>query len=98
MGCSSKDNVPVPTKLAGDEPSEKVTPEIDPEVLLTRLLKQSPLEPLGDIPIPEDNPMKPEVIELGRTLFFDPRLSGNNEVSCATCHDPNLGYGDDRPL
>ncbi|MCL6573717.1 MAG: cytochrome-c peroxidase, partial [Bacillus sp. (in: Bacteria)] len=96
LGCSSKDIVPAPTKQATDEPSENVTKDIDPEVLLTRLLKQSSLEPLGDIPIPTDNPMRPEVIELGQTLFFDPRLSGNNDVSCATCHDPNLGYGDDR--
>jgi cytochrome c peroxidase len=97
IGCSSGDEVPAPTKLAADGPSEIETREIDPEVFLQSLLNNSPLEPLGDIPIPKDNPMNPEVIELGQTLFFDPRLSGNNQVSCATCHDPNLGYGDDRP-
>ncbi|OIJ12333.1 hypothetical protein BKP35_10845 [Anaerobacillus arseniciselenatis] len=54
------------------------------------------LVPLGDVPIPEDNPMTAEVLELGQMLFFDPRLSGNDQVSCATCHDPELGYGDGR--
>ena len=36
----------------------------------------------------------PEEVELGRLLFFDPLLSGNNEVSCATCHHPDLGFAD----
>jgi cytochrome c peroxidase len=36
--------------------------------------------------------------ELGQRLFFDPRLSSNGEVSCATCHDPKLGFADRRPL
>lgn len=35
-----------------------------------------------------------EEIELGRLLFFDPLLSANNEVSCATCHHPDLGFAD----
>jgi cytochrome c peroxidase len=52
------------------------------------------LIPLGEIPIPAENPMKREVNELGQMLFFDPRLSGSNEISCASCHDPEKGYGD----
>lgn len=36
----------------------------------------------------------PKKIELGRKLFNDPILSGNNERSCATCHNPNKGYAD----
>jgi cytochrome c peroxidase len=71
--------------------------EIDPEALLAALKNHTNLVPIGDIPIPEDNPMSADVVELGQMLFFDPRLSGNNEVSCATCHDPNLGYGDNQP-
>src|SRR5699024_10447415 len=35
---------------------------------------------------------------LGKTLFFDPRLSGNNKLSCVTCHSPDLGYSDGQPL
>ncbi len=36
-------------------------------------------------------------IELGRFLFFDPILSGDQEMSCAHCHQPDLGFGDGRP-
>lgn len=35
--------------------------------------------------------------ELGKTLFFDPRLSGSNLISCASCHNPNLGWSDGVP-
>src|SRR5262245_29433379 len=37
-----------------------------------------------------------EKIELGRLLYFDPVLSGDNEQSCATCHHPDLGFTDGR--
>jgi len=36
----------------------------------------------------------PELRELGRMLFFDPRVSADGTVSCATCHDPNHGFAD----
>jgi parallel beta-helix repeat protein len=39
-----------------------------------------------------------ERVELGRLLFFDPILSGDNSASCATCHHPDLGFGDGRGL
>src|SRR5262249_46272231 len=45
-----------------------------------------------------DNPMTPEKIALGRYLFFDPILSGDNTISCATCHHPDLGFSDGRAL
>lgn len=43
---------------------------------------------------PVDNPSTKEKLELGKHLYFDPRLSGNGSVSCATCHNPSLGYAD----
>ena len=43
---------------------------------------------------PKDNLPTPERIELGRELFFDPRLSGSNWISCATCHNPAFSWGD----
>ena len=46
----------------------------------------------------EDNPDNPEKIELGKLLFFDPLLSGDNSVSCAHCHHPDLGFSDNRGL
>ncbi len=46
------------------------------------------------IPQPSYNRMTPERVELGKKLFFDPRLSGSNWISCATCHNPALGWSD----
>ena len=46
---------------------------------------------------PADNPTTPERAELGRMLFFDPVLSENNDIACATCHHPDLGFSDGRP-
>ncbi|HEU4852645.1 MAG TPA: cytochrome c peroxidase [Telluria sp.] len=43
---------------------------------------------------PADNIANPARVELGKTLFFDPRLSGNGTVSCASCHNPGLGWSD----
>ncbi len=43
-------------------------------------------------PVPKDNPQTPEKIKLGKMLFFDPRLSGNGALSCATCHIPAAGF------
>ncbi|MBP9503415.1 MAG: right-handed parallel beta-helix repeat-containing protein [Candidatus Promineofilum sp.] len=45
---------------------------------------------------PADNPTTPEKAELGRILFFDPVLSENNDVACATCHHPDYGFSDGR--
>ena len=47
-------------------------------------------------PVPEDNPMTPAKVELGRQLFFDARLSSDGTVSCATCHNPVMGFTDGR--
>jgi len=38
--------------------------------------------------------LDPQKVSLGKTLFFDPRLSGSNWISCATCHNPSLGWSD----
>ncbi len=50
--------------------------------------------PLPQVTSPADNPSTPEKVELGRQLFFDPRLSKTQEVSCASCHNPEKGYSD----
>jgi cytochrome c peroxidase len=52
---------------------------------------------LGKMPIPAGNPQTPEKIELGKLLFFDPHLSGNNAIACATCHDASKGLSDGQP-
>jgi cytochrome c peroxidase len=47
------------------------------------------LKPLS---IPSDNPMTPDKVALGKQLYFDPRLSCDETVSCASCHDPKKGW------
>jgi cytochrome c peroxidase len=51
------------------------------------------VEPLPDPPLVSD-----ELFELGQALFFDKVLSGNEDVSCATCHLPEFATGDGRTL
>lgn len=63
----------------------------------------TPLEltdpPLGlpVVPVPTDNPPTPETVALGRKLFYDKRLSANNSISCASCHNPRLNFTDHQP-
>ena len=47
---------------------------------------------------PGYNPTTPAKVELGRLLFWDPLLSGPEDVACATCHHPQNGYAEDRDL
>ena len=51
----------------------------------------------AEAPAPADNQLTPDRVQLGRALFFDPRLSGSNWISCATCHNPGLGWSDGLP-
>lgn len=55
------------------------------------------LSPLPEVVSPKDNPMTPAKVELGKMLFFDPRLSANDHWACATCHNPSLGFSDGLP-
>lgn len=48
--------------------------------------------PLPPVPIPAGNPMTDAKINLGRQLYFDTRLSADNTISCASCHDPKTGW------
>jgi cytochrome c peroxidase len=49
------------------------------------------------VPEPASNKTTPARVALGKALFFDPRLSGSNWISCATCHNPALGWSDGLP-
>src|SRR5262249_20118654 len=64
-----------------------------------RAAKEAPFVkvPLGlsdNLNIPSDNPLTPEKVELGRLLYFDKRMSKDNSISCATCHNPKKGWSD----
>ena len=47
--------------------------------------------------IPEDNPMNADKVELGRHLFYDRSMSGNESMSCASCHEQRLAFTDGLP-
>lgn len=49
-------------------------------------------------PVPADNPQSPAKIELGKMLFFDPRLSMDGTISCNSCHNVMFHGGDGRPV
>lgn len=53
-----------------------------------------PLGPLPPPPIPADNPMTSEKVELGKMIFWDSRLSGDASSPCVVCHEPSKGWGD----
>ncbi len=44
------------------------------------------------VPFPEDAPYNREIATLGKMLFFDPRLSGGQNISCSSCHNPSFGW------
>jgi cytochrome c peroxidase len=48
--------------------------------------------------VPADNPMSAAKVDLGRRLFFEPRLSVTGRHSCASCHDPALAFTDGRAV
>ncbi len=50
------------------------------------------------VPTPTDNPQTPEKVALGRQLFFDPILSRDRTVSCASCHDPKRAFSTPDPI
>jgi len=69
-------------------------------IWLLLLFAEKPPVPTGldaYLPVPDANPMTREKVELGKKLFFDPRLSRDGTVSCGTCHKPELAFSDARP-
>lgn len=68
---------------------------------ITTPLPNRPNIPLGldaYMPIPEDNPLTPEKVALGKKLFNDRILSRDRSISCATCHNPRRTFTDGRPV
>jgi cytochrome c peroxidase len=56
--------------------------------------------PEGVLPpeVPADNPVTAAKVELGKQLYFDVRLSKDDTISCATCHDPRTGFAEPKPV
>jgi len=56
--------------------------------------------PLGlpPVPVPADNPPTAETVALGRRLYYDPVLSSDNTISCASCHAAQTGFTDTHPV
>ena len=55
-------------------------------------LQKAAYERPKSIPFPADNPYTYEKAALGKMLFFDARLSRDNNISCASCHNPSFGW------
>jgi cytochrome c peroxidase len=86
IGCTAETDSGDPTKLT------RFTPE---ELLILaslRPLEAAPADPTNAV---ADNA---DAAHFGRWLYFDDRFSDNGTVSCATCHDPTLGFGDGRAI
>ncbi len=85
----------VELRAAYSQPSAKwPAPNIDDEV------KPHFVE-IGLLPLvsfPTNNPYSEAKTALGQKLFFEPRLSGSGQITCASCHDPDLAFADGRTV
>lgn len=82
--------------LSVQEPDEAVLPKDNlPATDLSAPLPQGLIEKPG---VPKDNLLTEEKVALGRKLFFDPILSENETLSCATCHQPDHGFASPEPI
>jgi len=88
------------TALAGCSQEQEATPEIDRSAPAETAaaapespnadLRERAKSALGTLPVEalsESNPITDDKVELGRVLYFDPRFSKNQDISCNTCHD-----------
>lgn len=91
-----------PAEMPSDEPAAATPsdePAATPDEPATEPVAFEVKVPLGlpPLPIPEDNPMTAEKVELGKMLYFDKRLSKDGTISCATCHDPLMAWTEHKP-
>ena len=89
--CKRERARPSPAPPAASIPAQTArTVPVEPDLAQVRALF-APLPSRFDTPA---NPATPEKIALGRMLYFDPRLSKGQELSCASCHDLERGGAD----
>jgi cytochrome c peroxidase len=79
--------------------NDKQPPPLAKDTLPAKLdVAAMPLGLKGKRSVPEDNPLTTERVTLGRRLFFDPVLSADGTVACATCHRPDHGFASPEPI
>ncbi|PWT88157.1 MAG: cytochrome-c peroxidase [Proteobacteria bacterium] len=71
------------------KPGPLAEPRSQDQVGFPKILTQYAMSPAS---------LRPARVALGQRLFFDPRLSGDGTVACATCHDPGRAFTDGRPV
>lgn len=74
-------------EIYSQPPESWPAPHIDPSVHFLEIA-----------PLPAPIETNPNLSKLGASLFFDPRLSKSRQISCASCHDPELAWADGRSL
>jgi len=86
-------------------PEKARTPSPAPAAAVPAWEADNPIRPIPEAPlgvaaeVSDLSPrVTPEKVRLGRWLFFDPRLSADGKVSCASCHDPKAGYSENDPV
>ena len=86
---------PAAEKPAAEKPTAAPADTKDAAAASTAM----PEIPLGlpEFDVPKDNPMTADKIALGKMLYFDKRLSVDESVSCATCHDPKMAWAEHTP-
>ncbi|MEM8494009.1 MAG: cytochrome-c peroxidase, partial [Planctomycetota bacterium] len=73
-------------------------PERWPPFVVDEGVDAAELGVVPPVPFPDDNPYTEDKAKLGEQLFYDPRLSRTHQMSCASCHDPDLGWADGRTV
>ena len=76
---------------ATTSPAASAAPEFKPTPYVVKLPPE-----VRDMPVPKDNPLTKEGVELGRYLFYDRIMSGDNSISCGTCHLQARAFTDGR--
>ena len=78
-----------------NEGTEEVTDPMTGQKIVCKIVTiKVPLGLTTPPPIPAENPITLAKWELGKRLYYDPILSTNNTISCATCHNPAKGFTD----
>src|ERR1700758_1187667 len=85
-----------------DRPMNAMSRTADPKISSVMpagkpLVIKAPLG-LPPVPAPADNPPTAGTVSLGRRLYYDPALSADQTISCASCHAAETGFTDPRPV